>query len=204
MLRIVLISVCIIIGVQVNAQKLNAVKSDSVLTHLTKRAKSLKSQSMDFNLIKNIKGLQNPISQEGKIYLQNPDKLRYEIVGAKQWKMVVNGKSVYTKAGNSPIEKSGIAMKKVRDFIFKTVNGEALTGKEFSKAIEVKNEVIEVTLTPESGILKKHVAEILIWFNKSHDVTKFRIEQPNGNSTVYSFSNMQRNIVLKESLFSLK
>jgi outer membrane lipoprotein-sorting protein len=204
MLRIIVISVCLIIGVQANAQKLNSVQADSVLNLLTKRAKTLKSQSMDFNLVKNIKGLQNPIKQEGKINLENPDKLRYEVIGSKPWKMVVNGKNVYTKAGNSPIEKSGIAMKKVRDFIFKSVNGEALVGKEFNKSLELNDQLILVTLTPASGILKKHVSEIIIWFDNSHDVTRFSIEQPNGNSTVYSFSNMQRNIVLKESLFLLK
>jgi len=63
---------------------------------------------------------------------------------------------------------------------------------------------LKVVLKPEVAILKKYVAEITISFNNVYDVTNFVISQPNGNTTRYSFSNLKRNIVLKQSLFSLK
>ena len=146
----------------------------------------------------------NSIEQEGKIYFENPDKLRYEIVGNQPWKMTVNGKDVYTQSGTDPVEKSGFAMKKVRDFILNSLNGESLQSKEFSKSFIVEDGILKAVLKPDVEMLKKYVSEITISFNSVHDVTNFVISQPNGNTTLYSFSNLKRNLALKDSLFSLK
>ena len=185
-------------------QTLTTLQTDSVMELIDARVKSTKTQSVDFKLVKNIKGLAKPIEQEGNLFFQNPNQLRYIMEGDRPWKMVVNGKDVYTKSGDEKVKKSGFAMKKVTDFILQSLNGESLKSKEFSKSFVLVDGQLKVVLKPEVAILKKYVAEITISFNNVYDVTNFVISQPNGNTTRYSFSNLKRNIVLKQSLFSLK
>ncbi len=185
-------------------QQLNKLQSDSVMNLIESRLRSTKSQQLNFTVTKQIKGLANPVVQNGNILFKNPDKLRYNQLGDHPWQMVVDGDEVYTRDGDEKVEKRGKAMSKLKDFIISGINGDALKDKEFERQFLVEDGKLVAVLTPLQGRMKKYVSEIKIEFTDAKDVSDFVVVQPNGNSTHYRFTDLKRNIEIADSQFSLK
>lgn len=202
--KIWLVILLVIVTGSAKSQALNGTREDSVMKLIEARLKVTQSQQLDFTLTRKVKGLAEPIVQEGEIHFVNPDKLKYHLKLDQPWLMVVNGNEVYTKEGNGKVEKRGKAISKLKDFIISGINGDALKGKEFNKTFSAKGDIVTATLKPTGNRVAKYIEEVYITFTKHHDVSEFTIVQPNGNTIRYDFRNLKRNLTLADSLFILK
>lgn len=185
-------------------QVMSASQQDSVMKLIERRIHATKTLSMEFRMVRSLSAMTMALEQNGTIYFQHSDKLRYVLDESDPWIMVVNGSSVFVKDGDKPIQKRGKGMSKLKDFIVSSLNGDTFRNNDFSKSFFATGQAITITLTPKPTQLKKYMKEIRVQLDNQHNVTDFVLVQPNGDSTQYIFSNLKRNTKLEPKLFQLQ
>ena len=158
-----------------------------IIQKMASAAKEIKTVQADFKQTKYMKMLAKEMVSEGKMYCQQPDKLRWEYTSPRANVIILNG-----------TEGSGTKNKFVREMarlIMKLVAGQGLTDSSTFQvtAEELPTEYV-ATLLPLKKEMKQFYTKLVLHFdNKQSTVTEVELYEKNGDRTVIELHDIRIN-----------
>ena len=184
MKRLLFTTLYFLIFIPLMAQQLS---EQEIIQKMASAAKEIKTVQADFTQTKYMKMLAKEMVSEGKMYCQQPDKLRWEYTSPRANVIILNG-----------TEGSGTKNKFVREMarlIMKLVAGQGLTDSSTFQvtAEELPTEYV-ATLLPLKKEMKQFYTKLVLHFdNKQSTVTEVELYEKNGDRTVIELHDIRIN-----------
>ncbi len=207
-LLLALLSVQLFAPAAVEAQEaLDPAEAGAVLQALTRAAMDVRTVRSDFVQEKRLKAFSRSMRSEGRMYLEKPDKLRWEYLSPGRSGFAVNGGSALRWSEFEP-ETQPFALED--DPLAKAVSQQLLAwaGVDLDRlgtrfAIEVvRAEPPVLRLTAKDERLGDYLHELRIHFAADlRSVIRVELHEPGGDATVLDFLNTKLNESLPEGIF---
>lgn len=184
MKRLLLPILYFLISVPLMAQQLS---EQEIIQKMASAAKEIKTVQADFTQTKHLKMMAKEMVSEGKMYCQQPDKLRWEYTSPRANAIILNG-----------TEGSGAKNKFVREMarlIMKLVAGQGLTDSSTFQvtALEMPTEYV-ATLLPLRKEMKQIYTKLILHFDiKQSTVTEVELHEKNGDYTIIELHDIRIN-----------
>ena len=208
MKKIVSILFLLLCVVSVTAAPLTAQQKQDVIERINKAASGLKSMNCTFTQTKYLSLLSDKMVSEGKMYYNQPNKLRWEYTTPYQYLFIFNGTKVYVgnKSRKDVIDtNTNKVFKEVARIMMSTVTGTALSNSsDFSIDVADGNTQWQVTLVPKKKEMKRMFSKIVLSFNKSNlMISEINIYEKNIDRTNIKLKNIKTNGAVNETLFAI-
>lgn len=178
---------------------------------ITQVSKNTKTLSCDFIMTKSSTLLQEGNESKGKMYFQNPHKLRWEYTSPNKSALIVNEQNVVLKNGDGSVNTNVNTrmLKGLSDVIISTIDGSGLqdeknfaTSLVFMSNIGINGPCI-LYLTPK-GRLANMYKKIQISFSPDYSAEFIQLDEQNGDSMTIRFSNKKTNQPIDQKLFNVQ
>ena len=192
MKRYILSFVCCLLSVVLYAQGLSEQK---IIQKMTASAESIKTVQCNFTQTKRMKMLSKEQVSQGKMFCQQPDKLRWEYTSPRSSTLILDGTNVRLLKGDSDNGGRNKFMGEMARLIMNSVAGKCLTdSKAFQvSAKELPTEYI-ATLLPLKKEMKRLYTKLVLHFDtKQSTVTKVELHEKNGDQTIIDLHDIQIN-----------
>ncbi len=147
----------------------------------------------------------DPQKGKGKLYFKKPEKIRWEQRESNNQIILINGKSIRISKGGKEItnEQSKVVVKRIQSLMIQMLSGNFLNEKDFKILYFENSERVKLHLLPKNDRLTRYIKRIELLFDKnSLTVVEMMLIEDETDKMVYSFSNVQRNKPLNDSLFN--
>ena len=182
-----------------------------IIQKMVSAAKEIRTVQCGFTQTRHLKMLSKEQVSQGKMYCQQPDKLRWEYISPRASTLIMNGTEVKTLS-SSPTKgeeskaaslKGGLAGYMAR-MIMNSVAGKLLTdGKTFQITAEETPTEYVATLVPTRKEMKRMYAKIVLRFNiRLSTVTQVEMHEKSGESTIIELQDIRINEPINASTFS--
>ena len=191
MKRYILSVVCCLLSVVLAAQGLSEQK---IIEKMTSAAEKIKTVQCDFTQTKQSKMLKGEQVSEGKMFCQQPDKLRWEYTSPRASTLVLEGAEARLLKGNEQEAKNKFIGSMAR-MIMNSVAGKCLTdNKTFQvTAKEVPSKYV-ATLVPLKKDMKRLYSKLVLHFDlKQETVTEIELYEKNGDRTLIELHDIHIN-----------
>ncbi|APS39664.1 MULTISPECIES: LolA family protein [Salegentibacter] len=169
------------------------------------KANELTTLEADFIQTKKIEMITEESVSRGKLYYQNPEKLKWEYAEPQDYVILfVEGELHINDAGDKSVRNTGSnkLFDKIAKLITGSVNGKLLQDNEnFDISYSRENNLIAALIIPKDKNLKAMFAEIHLSFNEKNIVEKVDLREEAGDMTTIEFSNIKINREIPASLF---
>ena len=192
MKRILLSVVSCLLSVVLYAQGLSEQK---IIQKMTAAAEQIKTVQANFTQTKHTKMLRGEQVSQGKMFCQQPDKLRWEYTSPRPSSLILDGTTVSIDKGKGAKDKGQGFMREMARLIMSSVAGNCLTdNKAFQvSAKELPTEYI-ATLLPLKKEMKRLYTKLVLHFDtKQSTVTKVELHEKNGDQTIIDLHDIQIN-----------
>lgn len=208
MKKIVSIIVMILSMASGMAAPMTAKQKQDIIERINKAASGLKSMDCNFSQTKYLSLLSDKMVSEGKMYYEQPNKLRWEYTTPYQYLFIFNGTKVYVgnKSRKDVIDtNTNKVFKEVARIMMSTVTGTALSNSsDFSIDVADDNNQWQITLVPQKKEMKKMFSKIILLFNKSNMmISEINIYEKNNDRTNIKLKNIKNNGTVNETLFAI-
>ena len=179
-------------AITLSAQTLS---EQEIIRKMASVAQATKSIQANFTQTRYSKMLKEAQVSEGKMFCQQPDKLRWEYTSPKQSALILDGTDArLTKEGSKDGGRNKFAGEMAR-LIMNSGAGKSLTD---NTAFEVSAEALPTeyvaTLLPLRKEMKRMYAKLVLHFDiKQSTVNKVELHEKNGNRTVIELHDIQTN-----------
>jgi outer membrane lipoprotein carrier protein len=183
------------------------VETEAVLQALKQAAADVRTVQSDFVQEKRLKAFSRGMRSEGRMYLEKPDKLRWEYLSPGKSGFAVNGGSARRWSEFEP-ESEPFALED--DPLAKAVSQQLLAwagvdlerlGTRFAMVAEQAEPPV-LRLTARDERLGDYLRELRIHFAPDlRSVTRVELHEPGGDATVLEFMNTRLNEPLPEGIF---
>ncbi len=176
---------------------------------ITQVSKNTKNLSCDFTMTKSSTLLQEGNESKGKMYFQNPHKLRWEYTSPNKSALIVNEQNVVLKNGDGSINTNVNTrmLKGLSDVIISTIDGSGLQDeKNFTTSLVFTSNGMGpciLYLTPK-GRLANMYKTIEITFTQDYLATSIQLNEQNGDSISIRFANRKTNQPIDQKLFNVQ
>lgn len=143
--------------------------------------------------------------ESGELWLQKPGKMRWQYEQPTSKLFIVDGKTAFFYV---PAERQARRMpaKKLDDFRspIRYLLGHTKLQSEFSKlelAPEAPKQAGDVVLQGLPKGMEDRVQRVLLEITPESEINRIRVEELDGTTTEFEFSNMQENVAVKPELF---
>lgn len=182
--------------------------SQQIINQINNAASKLLSMQCAFVQTKTVKMLNEKLVSEGRMYYQQPNRLRWEYVTPYTYTFVFNGQKVSLKKNNRSdvIDVNRNKMfKEIATIMMNSVVGKSLTdSKSFKTSIKDTPAEWIATLIPMSKELKHMFTSIVLHFNKEKSVVvKVGMHEKNGDTTVIELNNIIKNQKIDAKIFTV-
>ena len=186
-------------------QKVNESK---VRQQINTVASSMKSMQCDFVQTKQIKMLNEKMVSRGKMYYQQPNKLRWEYTSPYSYTFVLNGTKVLISKGkrNDVINVNQSKMfKEIARIMMNSVVGKCLTDtKDFKTNIVGSASEYVATLYPQQKQMRQMFQKIVLHFNKvKSTVAMVELVEKKGDKTIIELKNVKTNTPINAKVFNI-
>ena len=191
MKRYLLFTVYCLLFTALAAQGLSEQK---MIQKMTSAAEGIKTVQCNFTQTKYSKMLSKAQVSEGKMYCQQPDKLRWEYTSPRSSTLVLEGNQASLQKGDEQGTKNKFIGSMAR-LIMNSVAGKCLTdNKTFQvSAKEMPTEYV-ATLIPQRKDMKRIYAKLILHFNiKQETVTEVELHEKNGDKTIIELHDIHVN-----------
>ena len=191
MKRYILSVVCCLLSVVLTAQGLSEQK---IIQKMASAAEKIKTVQCDFTQTKQSKMLKGEQVSEGKMFCQQPDKLRWEYTSPRASTLVLEGTEARLLKGTEQGTRNKFIASMAR-MIMNSVAGKNLTdNKTFQvTAKEVPTKYV-ATLIPLKKDMKRLYSKLILHFNiKQETVTEIELYEKNGDRTLIELHNIHIN-----------
>ena len=191
MKRYILSVVCCLLSVVLTAQGLSEQK---IIQKMASAAEKIKTVQCNFTQRKQSKMLKGEQVSEGKMYCQQPDKLRWEYTSPRASTLVLDGNEARLLKGTEQGTRNKFIASMAR-MIMNSVAGKDLTdNKTFQvTAKEVPTKYV-ATLIPLKKDMKRLYSKLILHFDiKQETVTEIELHEKNGDRTIIELHDIQIN-----------
>ena len=191
MKRILLSVVCCLLSVVLHAQGLSEQK---IIQKMASAAEEIKTIQCNFTQTKHLKMLSQEQVSEGKMFCQQPDKLRWEYTSPRASTLVLEGTQARLLKGSEQGTKSKFIGEMAR-LIMNSVAGKCLTdSKTFQvSAKEMPTEYV-ATLIPLRKDMKRIYSKLILHFDiKLETVTEVELHEKSGDRTLIELHDIRIN-----------
>jgi len=190
------------------ASTLSESQQTRVIAKINASASKMKSMRCTFIQTKYLSLLSDKMVSSGKMYYQQPNKLRWEYISPYNYLFVFNSTKVYVgnKTKNDVIDtNTNKVFKEIARIMMNTVTGKALSNtRDFSISVSANNTSWVVTLIPKKKEMKQMFSKIELIFNKSTImISEINIFEKNNDRTNIKLSNIETHGTINESLFAI-
>jgi len=179
--------------------------ADSVLNRLQERYDSTKDYTADFDQKTEYRTVNRTIRGKGKVYFSKPAKMLWLYENPDGQFVLADGTHLYFyQPGEKQIIKTSLGAAFRSDLPLSFLLGIGKIRSDFrSENAEKKGEDYVVNLYPKQNNTGLRMLQLLITAG-NYDIKRAQIEDMGGNRWTIDFSNIERGIGLKPSVFELK
>lgn len=179
-----------------------------VKQEISQVAAKMKSMKCDFIQTKQLKMLNDKMVSKGRMYYQQGNKLRWEYESPYKYVFILNESRVMLKNnGRSDVidVNQNKMFREIVRIMMNTVVGKCLTDeKDFKIGIETSIPEYVATLIPLRKDLKQMFSKIVLHFNRQKKmITQVELLEKNGDITVIELKNVQTNVSISTTMFSV-
>lgn len=172
---------------------------------MLQKANQLETLEADFIQTKKIEMIRDESISRGKLYYQNPEKLKWEYSEPQDYKILfIEGELHINDAGDKSVRNtsSNKLFDKMAKLITGSVNGKLLQDNDnFDISYSRENKLISAILIPKDKNLKAMFSEIHLLFNDENIVKQVTLMEEAGDATYIEFSNIKINQDIPGSVF---
>ena len=191
MKRYILFTIYCLLFTVLAAQGLSEQK---IIEKMASAAEKIKTVECNFTQTKQSKMLSKPQMSEGKMFCQQPDKLRWEYTSPRASTLVLDGAEARLLKGNEQEARNKFIGEMAR-MIMNCVAGKNLTdNKTFQvSAKEMPTEYV-ATLVPQRKDMKRLYTKLVLHYNlKQETVTEIELHEKNGDRTLIELHDISIN-----------
>ena len=182
--------------------------SQPIIDQINSATSKLSSMQCDFVQTKTVKMLNEKLVSKGRMWYQQPNRLRWEYLTPYTYTFVFNGAKVSLKKNNrnDVIDVNRNRMfKEIASIMMNSVVGKCLTDKKsFRTTVRDTSAEWVATLVPLSKELKQMFTGIVLHFNKEKNVVvKVEMLEKNGDTTVVVLNNIIKNHKIDAKTFTV-
>lgn len=172
-------------------------------------AAQMKTMECDFVQTKTVKMLNSKLVSRGKMYYQQPGKLRWQYLSPYQYTFVLNGNQVRLKSqGRSDVinVEQNKMFKEITRIMMNSVLGKCVnSSRDFKVSLSGRGNNWKAVMTPQSKTMKQMFQSILVAFNLQRGmVSAVQLVEKNGDKTVIVLKNIKTNQPLHADIFSIR
>ena len=191
MKRYILFTIYCLLFTVLAAQGLSEQK---IIEKMASAAEKIKTVECNFTQTKQSKMLSKPQMSEGKMFCQQPGKLRWEYTSPRASTLVLEGTEARLLKGNEQEARNKFIGEMAR-MIMNCVAGKNLTdNKTFQvSAKEMPTEYV-ATLVPQRKDMKRLYTKLVLHYNlKQETVTEIELHEKNGDRTLIELHDISIN-----------
>ena len=191
MKRYILFTIYCLLFTVIAAQGLSEQK---IIEKMASAAEKIKTVECNFTQTKQSKMLSKPQMSEGKMFCQQPDKLRWEYTSPRASTLVLEGTEARLLKGTEQEVRNKFIGEMAR-MIMNCVAGKNLTdNKTFQvSAKEMPTEYV-ATLVPQRKDMKRLYTKLVLHYNlKQETVTEIELHEKNGDRTLIELHDISIN-----------
>ena len=191
MKRYILFTIYCLLFTVLAAQGLSEQK---IIEKMASAAEKIKTVECNFTQTKQSKMLSKPQMSEGKMFCQQPDKLRWEYTSPRASTLVLEGTEARLLKGNEQEARNKFIGEMAR-MIMNCVAGKNLTdNKTFQvSAKEMPTEYV-ATLVPQRKDMKRRYTKLVLHYDlKQETVTEIELHEKNGDRTLIELHDISIN-----------
>ena len=182
--------------------------SQQIIDQINSATSKLSSMQCDFVQTKTVKMLNEKLVSKGRMWYQQPNRLRWEYLTPYTYTFVFNGAKVSLKKNNrnDVIDVNRNRMfKEIASIMMNSVVGKCLTDrKSFRTTVKDTSAEWVATLVPLLKELKQMFTGIVLHFNKEKNVVvKVEMLEKNGDTTVIVLNNIIKNHKIDAKTFTV-
>lgn len=179
-------------------------------------AKTMTSMQSDFKQVKHIVGMPKNIEQTGKFYFKKDDKLSLDYITPMKSQIIMNGSKICMVSGGQKksIDANGNpTLSNLKNMLSSCLSGQLPTNSKDVELVVYENDSkFLVFVTPKTAAFTKKNDHIEVSIEKgTYNILGVKIieKSKNANSSdasyqEFTFTNMQKNINIDESKFSVQ
>ena len=191
MKRLILLTAYCLLLTSMAAQGLSEQK---IIQKMTASAEAIQTIKCNFTQKKQSKMLKGEQVSEGKMFCQQPDKLRWEYTSPKPSTLVLDGTKAQLLKGGEQGTRNKFVGEMAR-MIMNSVAGKCLTDSKtfLVSAKEMPTEYV-ATLVPQKKDMKRLYAKLVLHYDiKQETVTKIELYEKNGDRTLIELHDISIN-----------
>jgi len=202
MKRFVLVIGYWLLVIALSAQGLS---EQQIIEKMISAAQQIKTVRCDFIQTKHMKMLSKEMVSQGRMFCQQPDKLRWEYTAPRVTTLILNGTDVRLRKGEAANASQNRFIGEMARMIMNSVAGKFLTD---SKAFQVTAEEMPTeyvaTLLPLRKDMKRIFTKLVLHFDiRQSTVTEVDLYEKSGDRTVIELRNININEQINAETFSL-
>lgn len=172
-------------------------------------AAQMKTMECDFVQTKTVKMLNSKLVSRGKMYYQQPGKLRWQYLSPYQYTFVLNGNQVKLKSqGRNDVinVEQNKMFKEITRIMMNSVLGKCVnSSRDFKVTLSGSGNNWKAVMAPQSKTMKQMFRSIVVAFNLQRGmVSAVQLVEKNGDKTVIVLKNVKTNQPIHASLFSIR
>lgn len=182
-------------------------KTDAILSRIKQASQKIETLTGDFIQKKDIAIIKDMPESHGRLFYQNPDRLRWEITDPVIMGFVIDGERGRKWHGSNDRSRRFDVRKDpvifvISNQVFSWARGDYEKLKDGYDVSVISECPVEIRLVPLSPVEKKYIDSITLAFSeKENHVNRIEIVEKRGGTTQIIFSNMIINAELQEDLF---
>jgi len=169
-------------------------------------SKAIKTLTADFTQYKVMNFLEKPIVSKGKLYLQNPNAMKWNYSQPIDYSVIFNkGKIFINDEGkkNTVDLQGNKKFEKLNGLIIGSISGNLFATNDFTVTFAKTGNARIAKMQPKLKDLKKYIKEIqLTFYNGQSTVTELKMIEPSNDYTKIVFSNKILNQAINAAVFN--
>jgi len=181
---------------------------DSILKEMDKRQREIKDLKANFSQEKILELLEEKLISQGKMKYKKPDRMSWEYFEPDPLLMIIKGKGMWLYypdmkvAEKYDLERAGETLGLFVGF-GKSV--EYLKKNYRIRLLEEKKDFYCLELIPRREEELRYLSKIILWVNtKEYWPVKTKIFEPNGDTTLIEFKDIEINTKIPDSEFEFQ
>ena len=175
---------------------------------ISQAASVMRTMQCDFVQTKDIRMMNDRMVARGRMYYQQPDRLRWEYVAPYTYTFILNGDKVWLKnqQRSDVIDTKGNRlMGEIARIMMNTVVGKGLTDdKDFQTTLTETPTEWTVTLMPRRKDMRGLFRKIVLHYNRQQTmVWMVELTGKNGDKTTIELKNVRKNEAVDANLFAV-
>ena len=169
----------------------------------------MKTMQCDFVQTKHLKMLNDKMVAKGRMYYQQPNRLRWEYTSPYSYVFILNGDKVLLKnqQRNDVIDTNQNKLfREIARIMMNTVVGKCLSDdKDFKTTlVETPTEWV-ATLLPQRKDMKQMFQKVVLHFNRQKAmVSLVELIEKKGDKTIIELKNVRANEAVSEKIFAVR